>query len=205
MRTLVFLVLSFIATFASAECYIGGSLGQSNVTRVPAHKNEQLIRSDHVDGTYVVDRTGKMHDVFFGCSLPSDFAVELGYMRGTVARIDTRGNFVAPSFTDRTIPFSVAESVTATVSTLSVLKYVDMSESFSLFGRLGVAHTRAAINASVPLGDGYSLRYTDQRKLNSPYLGAGIAWRGERLTVRLEEHVFAKQIFETRLSAMYAF
>lgn len=206
MRTfLVGFAFAFLSSLASASCYVGGGAAQSRVDRIPTGRNDNLLASEYVDGTYTADHTGRLHEMVFGCSLPYDSAVEVGYMTGTVAAVDTDARIVHPDV-NGSIPFSISERVDVRMVSVSAVKYATISGPFAVFGRLGIVHTQAEIVSSMPLGNGYSLQYLDTRTMTSPYVGIGAALRMKgSLNLRVEQRLFAKGVGMTSITAVYPF
>ena len=207
MRTfLVGFILLFSSALASATCYVGAGIGATRVTELPTTGNDRFLARDRVEGSYSVDGKGNTQDMFLGCTLPNDFAVEAGYMRGLVAQVDTTGRYVVPELKGLGIPFTVMEDARVRMYTLSMLKDFPVSPSFSVFGRLGVEHTKADLILSVPLGKGYSLQYAEVRSVTGPYLGLGVALGEKRgLRIRAELKVYAPQVREMNLAVLYPF
>lgn len=207
MRKFLFgLVLSLFSVASMAAGYFGAGIGATHITELPTTGNDRFLERKGVDGSYSVDATGKTQDLFLGWEFSSDFAVELGYMRGLVAQVDTTGRFVVPELEGFGIPFQVMEDAKARMYTLSALKSFPISPSFAVFGRLGVEHTKADLILSVPLGKGYSLQYAETRTVTAPYLGLGVVVGQRRgLQLRTELKVYAPQAREVNLAVLYPF
>ena len=171
-KILVATALALCATSASAQGYIGGSIGQSDI--------DEEITSGLINGNQSVDGKDTAWKIFGGYMFNRHFGLEVAYV--DLGEVSYSGTFTDP---DGTVPVTGGKVEVAGVN-LSAIGAVPVTEQFSVFGKLGFLFWDAEANDTT---DGQPFSAQDDGADLS--FGVGLGYNFTRnLGVRAEWEMF---------------
>jgi hypothetical protein len=205
--TLASFVLFLCSSSAQATpCYGGISYGKATLSGISTEREDTFFSSSSIKTTTAVDGGSNPHEFFLGCALPWwNTAVELTYLDGLKASKHTT---VTGAYGGSSVSTTVDQEATAKAYEISMLKFIDMSDSFKPFFRLGVLHAEGDYTISVPFqvnGQSYSIEHKDHKSKTGPFAGIGLEWRTKKLpfSVRIEENMYCRDLKATYVSVVF--
>lgn len=132
--------IAIAALPASAQWYVGATVGGSKASVDKENRNNQLLDLGFDDATTHVDESDTAYRVYLGWRLNRNFAVEAGY--GDLGRFEQR--------TDVLPLGSLRSTMRVTSADLSLLGLVPLGERWTVFGKVGAfeAKTKSSFSGS---------------------------------------------------------
>jgi hypothetical protein len=141
------------------------------------------VASTSVDGG-PIDDSGTSFKIFAGYSFNKFLALELSYLDGGTAK--EAQNFLVPG----TPPVSTSDQAENKIFNLSVVGNLPLTESFSLFGKLGYADIDTDTKSSFSVGNSVFTGANDNQRKKLSY-GAGATYSyGKSFQLRAEYEGF---------------